>query len=113
MFRKTYYATHPGSVDGASNEELRDRYHIPELFTEGELRLNYLPYESFVIRGAPPAGEPLQLPLQQEPASAKGRPFLERRELGAVNVGAGTGVVNVDGGRFELKPKDCLYVPMG
>src|ERR1044071_91189 len=56
MYRKTYYATHPGSVDGASNEELGERYHIPGLFAEGELRLNYLHYERFVIGGGPPAG---------------------------------------------------------
>src|SRR5918993_1872636 len=113
MFSKTYYATHPGSVEGATNEELRDRYHIPELFAEGELRLNYLHYERFVIGGAAPVKEPLQLPLQQEPASAKGKPFLERRELGAVNVGAGEGLVKGDGRASELAPKGCLYLAMG
>ena len=32
MYRKTYYATHPGSVEGATNDELRDRYHVAGLF---------------------------------------------------------------------------------
>ena len=113
MFTRTYYATHPGSVEGSTNDELRDRYLVPGLFAEGELRLNYLHYERMVVGGAAPAAAPVSLPLQTEPASAKGKPFLERRELGAVNVGGGAGAVNVDGRRYELKPNDCLYVPVG
>jgi 4-deoxy-L-threo-5-hexosulose-uronate ketol-isomerase len=113
MFRKTYYATAPDSVQGASNEQLYDRYHIGDLFAADEIRLNYLHYERFVIGGVSPVSTSVSLPLQQEPASSKSKPFLERRELGVVNVGNGTGVVRADGVKYELKPKDGLYLPMG
>jgi 4-deoxy-L-threo-5-hexosulose-uronate ketol-isomerase len=113
MYQKTYYATHPKSMDGATNEELRDLYIIGDLFVENEIRLNYTHFERIVIGGVFPVGESISLPVQIEPASAKDKPFLERRELGAVNISSEKGIIVIDGERFELAPKDCLYVPMG
>jgi 4-deoxy-L-threo-5-hexosulose-uronate ketol-isomerase len=112
MFAKTYHATHPDMMDCVSNDELRDRYLVSGMFVEGEINLNYSHNERFVIGGAVPGAGKLKLPDQTVPASAAGHPFLERREAGLVNIG-GPGAITVDGTRYEMANKECLYVPMG
>ncbi len=113
MFSKTYYATHPVMMEEVSNAELRDRYLIQNLFREGECVLNYTHADRFVIGGVAVGSAPVKLPAQSEPPSAAGHPFLERRELAIVNVSSAHGTVTVDGERFTLGNKDCLYVTMG
>ncbi|UZK67696.1 5-dehydro-4-deoxy-D-glucuronate isomerase [Sphingomonas sp. M1-B02] len=113
MFDRTYYATHPDMMACVSNDELRDRYLIRDLFRPNQCVLNYTHADRLVIGGVMVEVGSVRLPDQTEPASAAGHPFLERRELGIVNVSSVAGIVTVDGEAFALGPKDSLYVTMG
>jgi 4-deoxy-L-threo-5-hexosulose-uronate ketol-isomerase len=81
-YKKTYYVTSPKNLSSAANEDLRDDYLIDGLFADNEINLNYLHYERFVIGGAAPVSNVLSLSVHIEPESTKGKPFLERREIG-------------------------------
>ena len=112
MFAKTYHATHPDMMFAAGNEDLRDRYLMQGLFQDGQIVLTYNHAERFIVGGVV-ATSAIKLPDQTEPASAAGHPFLERRELGVINVGETTGKITVDGVVYEIVPRDGLYVTMG
>ena len=112
MYSKTYYATHPAMMDSLDSDQLRDHFLMDSLFQKNKISLNYTHYERMVVGGVYPVTEAIALPAQDEPHSAVGLPFLQRRELGVVNVGEGKGTLTVDGQVFELEPKDCLYIPM-
>jgi 4-deoxy-L-threo-5-hexosulose-uronate ketol-isomerase len=110
VFAKTYQATHPDMMENVANQELRDRYLVTELFAADRIALHYSHNERFIVGGAAPVAAALALPDQTEPQPA---PFLARRELGIVNVGAGRGRVRADAAEYLLEPNDGLYVPMG
>ncbi len=99
----------PHDVVGMSTQELRDTFQIGNLFSPGQLNATFTDLDRLVVGGVMPADKPVELGNHKETGRAY---FLERRELGAINIG-GHGAVHADGKVFELQKLDCVYLPMG
>lgn len=103
------YAHHPNDVKKYTTEELREHFLINDLFQNDEIKLVYSMYDRLIVGSAFPVSKALKL----EPTDdLKAEYFLERRELGIINVG-GKGKVTVDGTVYELGNKEALYVGKG
>ncbi|GII78259.1 4-deoxy-L-threo-5-hexosulose-uronate ketol-isomerase [Sphaerisporangium rufum] len=107
---ETRYATAPDQVPGMTTEALRRRFLAEELFAPGQARLLYSHEDRMVIGGVAAGDAPVELPC---PAELRAEHFLQRRELGVVNVGEASGTVTVDGTKHELGARECLYVGRG
>src|SRR5271154_5935205 len=99
----------PQELAGLSTQELRDTFQITNLFEPDKIAIQFTDLDRLVVGGAMPAAKPIELPDHKETGRAF---FLERRELGAINVG-GAGKVVANGKTFALEKLDCVYLPMG
>ena len=104
------YATNPAQIAGMTTADLRAHYLVDDLFVAGEIRTVYTHHDRIVLGGVVPAGGSLDLPGYPEIRSDH---ILEHREVGIVNVGAGTGTVTADGETYELVKGACLYLGRG
>ncbi|MCR8669305.1 5-dehydro-4-deoxy-D-glucuronate isomerase [Aestuariibaculum sp. M13] len=103
------YASSPQGVKGYDTAQLRNEFLIENLFEADKLNLVYSHYDRFITGGVLPVSKSVSLgaidPLKAEF-------FLQRRELGIINIGQ-TGTVTVDGTVYELNHKEALYVGQG
>ncbi|MET7392454.1 5-dehydro-4-deoxy-D-glucuronate isomerase [Dactylosporangium sp. NPDC005572] len=104
------HATSPDEVERMGTEELRARFLATDLVAGSAVRLVYSHHDRLVVGGVTAGAEAVALP---NPDALRSAFFLERRELGVVNVGDGEGRVLVDGEAFPLGPKEVLYVGRG
>ncbi|WP_223599644.1 5-dehydro-4-deoxy-D-glucuronate isomerase [Chryseobacterium sp. GVT01B] len=103
------YAHHPEDVKNYTTEDLRREFLINDLFNEDKIKLVYSMYDRLIVGGIMPSSKALKL----EPTDdLKAENFLDRRELGIINVG-GAGKVTVDGTVYNLRNKEALYVGKG
>ncbi|WP_337966120.1 5-dehydro-4-deoxy-D-glucuronate isomerase [uncultured Flavobacterium sp.] len=102
------YASSPQAVKQYDTTQLRAEFLIDNLMKKGEIALTYSHYDRYIAGSAVPVS-----PLKLETIDPlKASYFLERRELGIINVGS-KGSVEVDGTSYELGHKDALYIGSG
>ena len=102
-------ACHPDDAKKYDTNQLREHFMMPTVMEQDKINLTYSLYDRLVFGGVVPVTKTMTLetidPLKAEY-------FLERRELGVINIG-GDGIVSVDGKDYELHFKDALYVGRG
>jgi 4-deoxy-L-threo-5-hexosulose-uronate ketol-isomerase len=103
------YASNPSDVKKYDTNDLREHFLIENLFVANEIQLTYSMYDRFIVGGIMPVGKELKL---ETIPYLKSEHFLDRRELGIINVG-GSGTVSVDGVLYNLNKKEALYVGQG
>ncbi|QPM92532.1 5-dehydro-4-deoxy-D-glucuronate isomerase [Pseudooceanicola algae] len=106
---ETRHAVHPDHAKSMDTAALRDHFLTPEMFAPGEIRLVYTHYDRFTMGGAVPNGSPLVLDKVEE---TRTETFLERREMGIVNIGD-TGTVTAGGETYSMNRGDVLYLGKG
>ena len=103
------FAHHPEDVKKYTTQQLREHFLITNLFQKDQIQLTYSMYDRFIVGGVLPVGKALKLETIDD---LKSENFLDRRELGIINVGE-KGKVTVEGTVFELSKGEALYVGKG
>jgi len=106
---KTYYAVSPAEYARMDTAGLRANFLLENLFEPDKINMSYAHYDRIIVGGALPGSMSLMLEGADELAAAS---FLERREMGIINIG-GTGVVAVDDTIYPMEKYDCLYIGRG
>ncbi|NGP57169.1 5-dehydro-4-deoxy-D-glucuronate isomerase [Paenibacillus thiaminolyticus] len=104
------YACHPEGAKGYDTSRLREEFLIEKLFIDNEIQMVYSHVDRYITGGVLPTTKTVKLEADAKEMGADY--FLERREIGIINVG-GEGVVTVDGVAYDMEPRDCLYIGMG
>lgn len=103
------FTNSPTETRQMDTDQLRENFLISNLMQDDNLQLVYSHYDRVIIGGAKPVNKTIELTNHPE---LRAEYFLERRELGIINVG-GKGKVTVDEQTFELDKQDCVYAGKG
>ncbi|MEI7733836.1 MAG: 5-dehydro-4-deoxy-D-glucuronate isomerase [Ferruginibacter sp.] len=99
----------PKETSQMNTQQLRDNFLVQNLMQPGKIELVYSHFDRLIIGGAVPTVAAISLPNEDE---LKANFFLERREMGIINVG-GKGTVTADGHTYEIDKLECVYLGKG
>lgn len=100
---------HPEYANQMDTAALRSNFLIDTVFQPGKIVLTYTHIDRVIAGGCMPTSDPIAL----GDGGVTGTDFfLERRELGVINVGA-PGVISLDGQDYEIDEREALYVGCG
>lgn len=97
---QVFHNCHPDDVRTYDSQRLAKEFLVPELFISGEIRVVYSHIDRIVAIGVCPAQQPLALDNVIDKKAFGTDYFLQRRELGIINLG----------GKAEVKTKDKVFV---
>ncbi len=89
----------PNEVKQMNTSQLRNAFAVTDILKNGEINFVYSHYDRMIIGGAVPAEN--DIVLKSYPA-LKSDFFLERREMGIINIG-GDGRVTAGGNELPFK----------
>jgi 4-deoxy-L-threo-5-hexosulose-uronate ketol-isomerase len=99
----------PKETSQMNTQQLREAFLAQGLMQADTLQLVYSHYDRAIVGGVKPVNKSVTLENEAELRSAF---FLERREIGIINVG-GNGTVVADGNEYALEKLGCLYLGKG
>ncbi len=103
---------HPDHAMALDTEDLRSHFLIERIFVPQEISLTYSHIDRIIVGGVCPVDAPLVFDENLGKRIGVGY-LLERRELGLINLGLGTGKVEADGVEYLLENQEALYLGMG
>ena len=105
--------SNPKDAKQYTTDRLIEEFLVTELFAPNKVKRIYSHIDRIITMGFCPAKKDLELGEDLDIMKNLGTEyFLERRELGTINVG-GNGKVVVDGEEYTLASLDGLYIGMG
>jgi 4-deoxy-L-threo-5-hexosulose-uronate ketol-isomerase len=103
------YAAHPDDVKNYDTSRLRKEFLVENIFLPDEVSMVYSMYDRYMVGGVMPVHKKVKL---ETTAELKSEFFLDRREMGIINIG-GEAEVHSGGEIFRLGFKEALYLGKG